>query len=380
MAIIAFVLAALYYRKRRYRHKQLRAEIDPVPEELSFRPTILAMNIPRPLDASHDWSSSSLLPKDADLRPDNIPPPTQLLNYETSITTHIPASSVVTTSTSQCALSSEPSQPAEVETITHTSIIPSAVLSTSTIPPTRTHPTEQYSELVQRPTNLLHTDVDLKTNDILPSSIPPQSTVAHVPTAPVATGIGQSTLLSKLPQSTEVETIARASINPSMVMSASVNPPTGAHVTEEHSELVQSFPISPLREDVDLETDDISPSFIPPKSEIQSANAQVPTSSMAAETTQHILSSQSPPLTEADTIARSFITTPGVVMQTATSSPRGPRLSEEQSELVQSLIRHNVPLPTVVDAIEGLLRTGGPSGGGQLEGLEPDNPPEYDFT
>ena len=67
----------------------------------------------------------------------------------------------------------------------------------------------------------------------------------------------------------------------------------------------------------------------------------------------------------------------------------GSRLTDEQSELVQGLLRHNVPLPAVVVAIEGMLRRDGPSGSGEDSGCqntwhdghqEGDNPPGYDFV
>ena len=66
---------------------------------------------------------------------------------------------------------------------------------------------------------------------------------------------------------------------------------------------------------------------------------------------------------------------------------RGPRLTEEESELVQGLLRHNVSLPAVVVAIEDMLRRDGLSGGGEGSGsrvpqsdrhLVGGNPPDYD--
>jgi hypothetical protein len=80
-------------------------------------------------------------------------------------------------------------------------------------------------------------------------------------------------------------------------------------------------------------------------------------------------------------------TTPNAVMTTDTNAPVRARLTEEQSELVQGLLRHNVSLPTVVGAIEGMLRGDRYSGGDEDSGVritrndgrpEMDNPPDYD--
>ena len=63
-------------------------------------------------------------------------------------------------------------------------------------------------------------------------------------------------------------------------------------------------------------------------------------------------------------------------------------LTQEQSELVQDLIRHDIPLITVAGVMKGMLRTEGPSSGGGISGsrvtqsderLE-ENPPAYDFV
>jgi hypothetical protein len=55
------------------------------------------------------------------------------------------------------------------------------------------------------------------------------------------------------------------------------------------------------------------------------------------------------------------------------------RLTEEQSELVQGLIRHNVPLVTVVGVMEGMLREG--ASGVEVSGSQTvgraGNPPDY---
>jgi hypothetical protein len=75
-------------------------------------------------------------------------------------------------------------------------------------------------------------------------------------------------------------------------------------------------------------------------------------------------------------------------MATGTSPTTNARLTEEQSELVQDLIRRNIPLGTVVGVMEGLLRREGASGGegsgsrmAQSDGgLRSENPPDYDFV
>jgi hypothetical protein len=106
-----------------------------------------------------------------------------------------------------------------------------------------------------------------------------------------------------------------------------------------------------LPEDPNFQITNILPSPMPPTSSISSTTAYVPTSP-------------------------------------ATSSPTSARLTEEQSELVQSLIRQKIPLPAVVGVMEGMLRREGPSVGGEGSGsqisqtdgsLEPDDPPDYDF-
>jgi hypothetical protein len=69
-------------------------------------------------------------------------------------------------------------------------------------------------------------------------------------------------------------------------------------------------------------------------------------------------------------------------MSTGTSLTR---LTEEQSSLVQGLMRHNVPLPTVVGAIEGML-TGEQQPGSirhpqsRQDPMRADSPPEYDTS
>jgi hypothetical protein len=74
-------------------------------------------------------------------------------------------------------------------------------------------------------------------------------------------------------------------------------------------------------------------------------------------------------------------------MATGTNPTTNTRLTEEQSELVQGLIRHHIPLATVVGVVEGMLRNEGASGvedsGGRItqsDGRsEAGNPPDYDF-
>ena len=61
-------------------------------------------------------------------------------------------------------------------------------------------------------------------------------------------------------------------------------------------------------------------------------------------------------------------------MLTATSPSINAHLTDEQSELAQGLLRHNVPLPTVVGTIEGMLRREG-----ELGNRETDNPPDYKY-
>jgi hypothetical protein len=126
-------------------------------------------------------------------------------------------------------------------------------------------------------------------------------------------------------------------------------------------------PISLLPRDTNLQTNNISPSTIPPKSGIQSTASDVPTSLLTPTRSQH----------------------PSSGMPLGTSSPTSTRLTGEQSELIQGLLRHNVPLPAVVGAMEGFLSMGGQSGGTTGPGVriiqhdghqEENNPPDYDFV
>jgi len=136
-----------------------------------------------------------------------------------------------------------------------------------------------------------------------------------------------------------------------------------------------SSPRSLLPRDINLQTDDILPPHMPPKSGLPSATAHGQTSSVAAtETRQQSSSSQTPTLAEADNVGRTFFTSPRATMLTATSPSINAYLTDEQSELVQGLLRHNVPLPTVVHTIEGMLRREG-----ELGNRETDNPPDYEY-
>jgi len=66
--------------------------------------------------------------------------------------------------------------------------------------------------------------------------------------------------------------------------------------------------------------------------------------------------------------AHTFIASGTLISTGPTSNGMNSCLTEEQSELVQGLMRHNLSLPTVVDAIESLLRGGQaePSGEGSV--------------
>jgi hypothetical protein len=91
------------------------------------------------------------------------------------------------------------------------------------------------------------------------------------------------------------------------------------------------------------------------------------------------------PIAETATVAPN----PGS-MAMGTNPTTNTRLTEEQSELVQGMIRHHIPLVTVVGVVEGMLRREGPGASGvensgsrvaQSDGrLEAANPPDYDFV
>ncbi|KIM79154.1 hypothetical protein PILCRDRAFT_10580 [Piloderma croceum F 1598] len=174
---------------------------------------------------------------------------------------------------------------------------------------------------------LLPKNIDLQTSNSISFA------TVHVPISSVATtsSTSQYTLSTKLPQPAEEETIMHAS---GPAMSTGTNPPVSTHITEEQSELIQGLPTTNLRSgDIDSHPNIISPPPIPPlKSGIPSTTTQVLTSVAAA--TQSA---------EAEAVTH----TPN----TATGSPMSARLTEEQSELVQSLVRHNIPLVIVAGVI-----------------------------
>jgi hypothetical protein len=231
------------------------------------------------------------------------------------------------------------------------------------------------------PTNLLPEDTHLQNCHIsLPPVLPKAdlpSVTAKVPASSVAaTGTSQYTLSNKLPQS------AHTIISSSSVMHTGVGPLTGTHFTEKQSELVQDMPTSLLSGDINSNPNNISTPPNLPKSSISSATAYPPASSAAPS--QYSLSSQSPQPSQAEAVAHAF----SAMSQTGTSSLMGSRLTDEQSELVQGLLRHNIPLPAVVVTIEGMLRRDGPSGSSEGSGnqntwhdghQEGDKPPGYDF-
>jgi len=219
------------------------------------------------------------------------------------------------------------------------------------------------------PYSLLLEDTDSQTSDISPqpislkSGLPPAA--AHVPASSMAAAsASQNTLSSKLPQSAGADTTAHIPVTHSTVM------PTSAHLTQGNTEIVQGSPQSLLSGDANSHPNVISSPLVPPKS----GTTQIPPSLVAAvETNQPSSLSPSSEPTEAE----------------RTANPMSACLTEEQSELVQSLIRHNIPLPAVVGVMEGMLRSEGQLGSGMGSGsritqsdgsLGPDNPPDYDFV
>jgi hypothetical protein len=87
--------------------------------------------------------------------------------------------------------------------------------------------------------------------------------------------------------------------------------------------------------------------------------------------------------------ARASANLVGVIPTSTDDTELTARLTQEQSELVQGLIKYNVPLPAVVGALEGILRGDRNSGGGEGSGsqltqsdlrVEAEKPPVYDFT
>jgi hypothetical protein len=234
------------------------------------------------------------------------------------------------------------------------------------------------------PISLLPEDTDFQKDNISPPPVPsksgiPSATVHALTSSTAAVRTDQYSTLSRPSQPAEAEAIWRASATPS-AMPTGMSCPKNIHLTEEQSEPARGLPTSPLPKDVDLETNNISPSPVPLKSGIPSVAPHDPTSSAAAAESQH--SSQLPPATESDTFAHAF-TTLGTV--TAVRSPMTTRLTEEQSELVQSLIQHNIRLTTVAGVMQDLLGRDEPldgeGSGSQVtqseEHLEAENPPDY---
>jgi hypothetical protein len=167
------------------------------------------------------------------------------------------------------------------------------------------------------------------------------------------------------------------SFQPNTPNTFSANPPR--HGDASHDWLPSCLP----PENAGFPTSDNSPSPIPPKS---SMSFDIPAISAAAvETSEHSSSSQSPQPVDARTVAHAFANP--VLMEVGTSPTTNARLTQEQSELVQDLIRHDIPLVTVAGVMKGMLRTesgGGESSGSRVtqsgEGLEAENPPDYDFV
>ena len=164
-------------------------------------------------------------------------------------------------------------------------------------------------------------------------------------------------------------------ISPFPMPPKAILPSVAAHVptSSTATEPTSGLPTSRLPRDVIL-----APPLVPSKPGISSATGEVPTSSVAAA--DH--SSSSPPHPDAVALAH---TPPSTVTSTATGSPGSPHLVGEQYEIVQSLIRHNIPLPAVVGVMQGFLGREEPVGGGDGSGIgvtqseELENPPDYDF-
>jgi hypothetical protein len=188
------------------------------------------------------------------------------------------------------------------------------------------------------PMGLLPEDTNVQTSEILPPTVPvkpdSQTATAQLPASSMAAG---TSLLNTLPRSAEA-VAAHTAITSSPGMYTRASDPTAT-------------PTRPLSGDVDSRPND-----------------QAPPSSVSPG--QYSSSRQPPQPSEAEpeTVAQAFSTT----------NPMGSHLTDEQSELVQGLLRHNVPLPAVVVAIEGMLRDGR-SGSGEGSGSQNNNPPGYDF-
>jgi hypothetical protein len=138
-------------------------------------------------------------------------------------------------------------------------------------------------------------------------------------------------------------------------------------------------PSSLLPEDTRSQNTNISPSLTSPKSIISSVTStHALTSLMAAPSTiQSSSPNHSPRLAEAATVTHVFAN-PGS-MGAGTSPPTNARLTDEQSELVQGLIRHDIPLLTVAGVMKGMIKKPGPLVGSEGSGnQEVENPPNYD--
>jgi hypothetical protein len=194
------------------------------------------------------------------------------------------------------------------------------------------------------PSSLLPERTDLHASDISSSPMSPENIMSsaanHVPTSPVVAASTSQYTLSRTPLWPE-ETTSHTFIPPSAVMPMDTSSPTGSHPNDEASEIIPRLQTSLPPEDINLETNNISSSPIPPKSGV----SQIPASSVVQS--QYSSPNQPPQAAEAAVVGQAFSATSPV----GTSSPMGSRLSNEQSELVQGLIKHSVPLPAVVAAI-----------------------------
>lgn len=104
--------------------------------------------------------------------------------------------------------------------------------------------------------------------------------------------------------------------------------------------------------------------------------ANIPTSSMLATLQSHNFSSSQSHQPEAEAIARAFVTSAHVPHPTEIPA----YFTEQQTELVQSMIRNNVSISAVAGVIEGMLRREEPSGSGnRRDHVEAENPPGYHF-
>jgi len=164
--------------------------------------------------------------------------------------------------------------------------------------------------------------------------------------------------------------ITSPNFQPDHLYSTTLQPGGGSTHPQTDSSWVSPMPLSPTR-----------PSKV-------TATANVPTSSMSATLqSQNFSSSQLHQPAEAEAIARAFVASTHTPMVT---HPAGTPtyFTEQQTELVQSMIRNNVSISAVAGVIEGMLRREGLSGSGegssnvttQRDGrVEAENPPGYSF-